>query len=309
MSVKVSVVIPAYNAEPYVAQTIESLLGQDLPGLEVVAVDDGSTDGTAEVLARYSDRVVVHRQPNAGQSAALATGWDLAGGDLLGYLSADDRLKPGALRRMVETLEAHPEVVLAYPDFDMIDAASRRLSTVRTQEFSRRALYGDLVCLPGPGAVFRRTAYEQAGPWRQDLRQMPDLDFYLRLGLCGDFRRVPEVLAEFRMHAGSTTYRATPHAYAEEPIVVVDSLLDRSDLPDDVVAWGRRTRSNAHLLAANVHARAGRAGPATRHLVSSGAAPPTVQTLRKAASVGAVFLEWRRERARARRASGPGAAR
>src|SRR5207248_4571681 len=90
-------------------------LAQDYPDLDIVAVDDGSTDATGVILARYEGRVKLHRQANAGQSAAMATGWNMTNGVFIGYLSADDRLKPAAVRRCVEELEAQPDVVLVYP--------------------------------------------------------------------------------------------------------------------------------------------------------------------------------------------------
>jgi glycosyltransferase involved in cell wall biosynthesis len=299
MTERVSLVIPAYNAEGYIAEAIDSALAQDYPGLEVIVVDDGSTDSTGDELSRYANRIVVHHQPNAGQSAAMAAGWQLGGGDLLAYLSADDRLRPHAVRRAVEALRLLPETVLVYPDFDVIDARSQRLFTVQAPDFSRRSLFADFTCLPGPGALFRRSAYEQAGAWRTDLKQIPDLDFYLRLGLLGDFHRIPEVLADFRMHADSTTYSPAPYGHGEEPMIVVDSLFARALLPDDVIRWRRRTRANAHLLSASVHARAGRGWSAAKHVAAS-ASSPSAQTPKKTASVALNYLEWQRARRRRR---------
>src|ERR1700761_699938 len=105
MPSKVSIVVPAFNAADYIAETMDSLLAQDYRDLEIVAVDDGSTDRTGEILARYGDLVRLHRQSNAGQSAAMAKGWDITDGTMIGYLSADDRLKPGAVSHCVAELE------------------------------------------------------------------------------------------------------------------------------------------------------------------------------------------------------------
>ncbi|KJC42513.1 hypothetical protein UP09_18630 [Bradyrhizobium sp. LTSP885] len=269
MSPKVSIVVPAFNAADYIAETIDSLLAQDYPDLEIVAVNDGSTDETGAILARYAGRIRVHRQANAGQSAAMAVGWNMTDGSLIGYLSADDRLRPTAVRRCVEELNARPDVVLVYPNFDVINERSRLLFTVKAPDFSHRALYGELHCLPGPGALFRRAAYEQAGPWRTDLRQIPDLDFLLRMALVGDFYHISEVLAEFRMHAQSTTYRAVAFERGEEPLAVIERLFARRDLPAEIRRWERQARANADLLSAAIHGRSGRAGIAIRRLVES----------------------------------------
>jgi glycosyltransferase involved in cell wall biosynthesis len=270
---KVSIVIPAFNAADYIVETIDSLLAQDYPDLEIVAVDDGSTDATGAILARYEGRIRLRRQANAGQSAAMASGWNMTDGTFIGYLSADDRLKPTAVRRCAEELEAHSDVVLVYPDFEVIDERSQPLLTVKPPDFSRRALYGALHCLPGPGALFRRAAYERAGPWRTDLRQIPDLDFFLRMAIEGDFYHLPEVLAEFRRHSRSTTYRAVPFERGEEPLQVVESLFARPDLPVDIRRWERSARANADLLSAAIHGQSGRPGVAVWRLAASFAYP------------------------------------
>lgn len=281
-------VVPAYNAADYVVEAVESLLAQDYPNLEIIVVDDGSTDGTAELVAGFGDRVKLHRQPNAGQSAAMATGWSMGKGEFLGYLSADDRLRPQGVRRCAEELASRPDAALVYPDFDIIDERSVRTTTVCPPDFSRRALYAELHCLPGPGALFRRSAYEEIGPWRSDLRQIPDLDFFLRLGLKGDFYHIPEVLAEFRMHAQSTTYRAVPFERGEEPLKMVEEFLARADLPSDVRSWQRSMRANARLLSAAIHGRSGRFSLAAKRLAAAAIAEPRAAVSRKA--LGHVLL-------------------
>ncbi|TPL07933.1 glycosyltransferase [Mesorhizobium sp. B2-4-14] len=277
---RVSLVVPAFNAAEYIGETIESLLVQDYPNLEITVVDDGSTDATSDIAATFSGKVKLHRQVNAGQSAAMTVGWAMSTGEVLGYVSADDRLRPAAIRRCVEELMARPEVVLVYPDFHIIDERSVLRSTLRPPDYSRRALFAKLHCLPGPGALFRRAAYEKAGSWRSDLRQIPDLDFFLRLGLQGSFHHLPAVLAEFRMHSASTTYRAVPFERGEEPQRMVDAFFRRHDLPDDIRRWERETRANASLLSAAIHGRSGRTGIALRRVAAAALHPPTLASLK-----------------------------
>lgn len=277
---RVSLVVPAFNAAEYIGETIGSLLAQDYQDLEITVVDDGSTDGTSEIAANFGGKVRLHRQANAGQSAAMTAGWAMSTGAVLGYISADDRLRPPAIRRCVEELMARPEVVLVYPDFNIIDEHSVLRSTLRPPDYSRRALYANLHCLPGPGALFRRCAYERAGSWCSDLRQIPDLDFFLRMGLEGNFYHLPEVLAEFRMHSGSTTYRAVPYERGEEPQRMVEMFFARQDLPDDIRKWERETRANASLLSAAIHGRSGRTVVAMRRLTAAALHLPTLTSLK-----------------------------
>lgn len=266
---QVTIVVPVYNGEDYIEETLNSLLQQDYKNVEIIVVDDGSSDGTATILMKYADRLTVFSQANAGQSAALANGWRAAAGKLIGYLSADDRLAPNAISGCVAALTRAPQAVLAYPDFNIIDEASRHISVVRPQDYSRRALYADLICLPGPGALFLKSAYEAAGPWRSDLRQIPDLDFFLRLALQGDFVHVREVLADFRRHSGSTTYRKAPFERGEEPQRMLDAFYSRQALPADVLAWRSDAYANALLLSAMIHGGSGRRGMALRKMLAA----------------------------------------
>ena len=126
----VSMVVPAYNHARFLEQAVESVLAQTYPAVELIVLDDGSTDGTREVLAKYGD-IRWETQTNMGQAATLNKGWGMASGDLLGYLSADDYLHPEAVKSAVECLERHADAVLAYPDFVQVNDRSRPLRTDR----------------------------------------------------------------------------------------------------------------------------------------------------------------------------------
>ncbi len=292
-------VVPAFNAGPYVAEAIESVLAQDYPAFDVIVIDDGSTDDTAAVASRFAARATVLRQANAGQSAALTAGWARASGDLLGYLSADDRLRPGALAAMARALADAPDAVLAYPDFGLIDAASQPIGTVTPPNYDEALLVRDLHCLPGPGALFRRDAYQRAGPWDATLRQVPDLDFFLRLALFGPFVRVPQVLADYRVHAEAATYRPASAARADEPLRVVARYFQRPDLPDRIRRRARAATANALLLSGVMHGTSRRSGVAIRRFVRAGLTSPATLCTRKAAgfvgrSIAAQAGRWRR---------------
>src|SRR4051794_32661528 len=123
---RVTVVIAAYNEERFIAQAIESALAQDYPAklVDAIVVDDGSTDTTAAVAARYeaAGRVRVVRRGNGGNVAAMNTGFALATGDVVAVLDGDDLWPAAHLRRSVEVLEARLEVGLVYGDMTVIDA-------------------------------------------------------------------------------------------------------------------------------------------------------------------------------------------
>ncbi|MDR7453912.1 MAG: glycosyltransferase family A protein, partial [Armatimonadota bacterium] len=122
MRPRASVVITCHNQGAFLAQAIESALAQTYPGVEVIVVDDGSTDETAEVAARYPDVRLVS-QPRAGLPAARNAGLGLCTGDVVTFLDADDRLLPHAVETGVRALLAHPEAACVAGHYRLIDAA------------------------------------------------------------------------------------------------------------------------------------------------------------------------------------------
>src|SRR5882757_2071793 len=107
---RVSVVIAAYNSEAYIAEAIESVLGQTVPPDEVIVIDDGSSDGTRAVLDRFGDRIVAFTQTNSGQAVAVNKGLAMARGELIGFCDADDLWTPQKLELQLALLERHDDV-------------------------------------------------------------------------------------------------------------------------------------------------------------------------------------------------------
>lgn len=300
----VSIVVPAYNHTHFLAECIDSVLSQTYPSIELIVIDDGSTDGTSEMLAGYGKAFHWESQANAGQSATLNRGWTMSRGELLGYLSADDVLHPDAIAQAVAAFEAEPAIVATYPDFTLIDQHSNIVRSVAAPEFSRQGLVLDLICQPGPGALFRRAAWQRSGSWNPALRQNPDLDFWMRLALQGDFLRIPRALASFRVHEASQTYRRADVARAEEPVRIVASLLDRADLPPWVRDGARQARCSAQLACAQLHLHAARPGWAAKALMKAlREHPARVFSLRTGRMVASAILGRVLFRLRAYRAS------
>jgi glycosyltransferase involved in cell wall biosynthesis len=126
---RVSCIVTAYNYAEYLPEALESALAQDYPAdrLEIVVVDDGSTDATPEVLARYADRVNVIRQPNGGVNAATTTGLAAASGQVLTFLDGDDAWPADRLRLLIDGLHRFPRAGIAYGDMEVIDVAGETL--------------------------------------------------------------------------------------------------------------------------------------------------------------------------------------
>jgi GT2 family glycosyltransferase len=266
-SPRVTIVIPAYQAAGTIGEALASLTAQTYSNLEIIVVDDGSTDATAKIVRQIATkshgRIRTFWQENAGQAAALNAGWAQASGVYLGYLGADDVLYASAVETLVHFLEAHGEFFGAYPDYNLVDAHSKVIRRVYAPDYDSRDLIERSICQPGPGALFRRAAFECTGGWNPSLRQMPDFDFWLRLSRYGALARLAEPLAGFRVHEQSLTFAAPTVSRSEEAPNLMAAFL--ADAPKD--RWNSaRAMAWSHIIAARLHLRAGRLRAACRHL-------------------------------------------
>lgn len=237
------------------------MLTQTYPAVEYIVVDDGSTDITPDVIRSYANRLVSIRHENIGQAASLNKGWGLGSGDYLGYISADDRLLPSAVESLVQALDADPAAVVAYGDFNVIDETGAEIvAGKKTADYTKNGLLKDLICHPGPAALFRRDGFERVGGWDPQLRFVSDFEFWLRLCDVGHFVRVPKVLADYRVHRESGSVKALTPAKAEEIVTVMTAYWGTNcgRLAKDSIA-------KAHYCAAINHAHSGRARAAFYH--------------------------------------------
>jgi glycosyltransferase involved in cell wall biosynthesis len=250
----VSIVTPTYNQAEYLPESIRSVLAQDYPNIEYLVFDDGSTDDTPEVLRQFDGLVHWERHANMGQSGTLNKGWRQARGEYLGYLSSDDRLLPSAISVLVDALESHPDAVVVYGDFDLIDKHGKIVKKLTAPDYDQRQLVEELNCQPGVGALFRRSAFEKTGGWNPKLRKIPDFEFWLRVSRMGTFLRVPQTVGEYRVHEESTAIRALPRERSMEIVETMRAYWDN----DTSTPSARRSIARAHYSAAKNHLQSGR---------------------------------------------------
>jgi glycosyltransferase involved in cell wall biosynthesis len=198
-ALSISIVTPAYDVARFVADAIASARAQDVPGWEMILVDDGSRDGTALAAERAAEgdpRIRILRQPNAGVSAARNAGIAAARGAALLFLDADDWLAPDALRRLGAALEAAPQAVAAYGPWAAMDEAARPGDAPRRikagpfpeGDILDRLLVRNLL-VNGGHALIRRSAFDAAGGFDPALRYGEDWECWVRLALGGPFVR------------------------------------------------------------------------------------------------------------------------
>lgn len=208
---KVSVVIPTYNCKDYVQEAINSVLAQTYRDFELIVVDDGSTDGTGEVLKQFHSQIRYVYQKNQGSSAAQNRGIRMASGQLVAFLDHDDLWLPHKLERQVAYLDAHPDVALVCSSVLTIDADGSCLSRETEERFhlSEGQLPFETIFFRCPvltsTVLTKREALIQAGLFDVTLRYGDDYDMWVRLALQSPIAFIPEPLAYYRVHGGNTS--------------------------------------------------------------------------------------------------------
>lgn len=241
----VTVITPVYNGERYLEGVIQSVQEQDYPNVEHIVLDDGSSDGTLEVIKRHGDRLRWDSHENMGEARTVNKGFSMAKGEILGVVNSDDPLLPGAISTMVEHLLARPEVLVAYPDWLLIDGEGNITEHIKTYDYDYVEMLRRHHCMPGPGAFFRRKLVEEIGGRDPGFRYANDFDFWLRAGLVGEFMRVPETLATFRHHPAARSSSDLGLEMAEEPLRMTGKVYATPDLPLEVRKAKREAYSSA----------------------------------------------------------------
>ena len=205
---QVSVVIPAYNAAATLRQTLATVAEQTHADLEIVVVDDGSTDDTASLARDAGDeRLRVISVSNGGVARARNHGIEEARGDFVAFLDADDLWRPAKLERQVEVLAAHPDVGMCFAGAERIDEHERTVEVIPAYEYAdwceALLLYSVVVSGSCSSGMVRRELALEAGGFDPAFSQTADWDFWLRLSRITRFAPVSEPLVMYRTHAGN----------------------------------------------------------------------------------------------------------
>ena len=248
---KISVITPVYNGEIYIHETINSVLKAiENLDIEYLVIDDGSTDKTHEILQTYNQKIRVITQENQGESSAVNTGFNNAVGDFILVVSADDPLISGAIfDNVLEFFENNPEIVVWYPNWNMIDNDGKLIRTVYVDDYSDEKLIGRFICLPGPGAFIRKSAALRIGGRRKKWKYVGDYDFWLRISRVGKLTKRDAILAQWRFHDESTSIANRGLEMYRERIEVIEEFIEEFQIRGDL---SRMARSHALYYAARL---------------------------------------------------------
>lgn len=215
--VRIAAVIPTFNYGRFISRAIESALRQTRPPDEILVVDDGSTDDTAQVLAGFGDAVRVMKTPRVGVSLARNRGWRAVDADLIALLDADDNWRPTKLERQLEVMAEYPEVIAVGCGNRILDPNGRELmvrfypnpSRDRGERLRQIATRTAWVGSSNSGVLVRRSVLAQVGGFDETLAAAEDWDLWLRLAALGEIRNVHDVLSEIHFHR-TGTFRGSP---------------------------------------------------------------------------------------------------
>jgi glycosyltransferase involved in cell wall biosynthesis len=230
----VSVVMPVYNTEAYLADAIGSILAQTFTDWELICVDDGSSDCSLDVLRRYEradSRIRVISRSNTGVARARNEGMALARGRYIAAMDSDDVALAERLRRQVDYMESHPECVglgaavrIVGPDLMPIKEELRALDH---ETIDSQALAGNGAAIRQPVAIFRTDAIRQVGGYRNELLAQEDTDLYLRLAEIGRLANLPDLLLLYRQREDSFCRARRALVYQYRPKVIHDARIRR----------------------------------------------------------------------------------
>jgi GT2 family glycosyltransferase len=257
----VTIVTPSYNQAEYLEATIQSVLVQDYPNLEYLIVDGGSTDGSLEIIRKYSDRLAWWvSEPDQGQAEAINKGLRRARGEVVAWLNSDDLYLPGAIQRAVSALNANSGLGMVFGEALTIDPQGHPLNKLTFGEWGLPELMRfRIICQP---AVFmRRSALEHGGYLDENFHFMLDHHLWLRIANITPIQYIPELWAAARHHPTAKNVSQSA-VFAAETYRALDWLQSNPAFATRFQADRQRILGGANRLAGRYLLDGGLPGPA-----------------------------------------------
>jgi glycosyltransferase involved in cell wall biosynthesis len=208
MAPRISIVMPVWNGEKYLAAAIESCWAQTFPDFELIVVDDGSTDGTPEILHSYRDeRLMIHRLDHGGIVSALNFGIAQGRAEWIARQDADDVSMPDRIAQQWEAVQNNPKAALCFTDVSLLNESDEKVGRARLPR--TRALIALRLCFQCPivhsTVLFRKDTFAAAGRYNPTERHAEDYALWGRMLERGHFVALPDRLVQLRVHARSVS--------------------------------------------------------------------------------------------------------
>jgi hypothetical protein len=239
MIVRVSVLLPVYNCEAYLEQTLASLSAQTFGDFEVIAVNDGSSDGTRDILeahAKVDARFLPVHKSNGGIVSALNTALSVASGEYSARIDGDDIARSDRFAKQVAFLETNPDCVSVGSLYRMIDATGSvtgeqaPFGALRQTDLS--VFPPHVATLPHPSIMSRTAALREIGGYRTMFPHAEDMDMYLRLAKLGRLELIQEPLLDYRVHTGSLSSKHIEAQTDSSLLAILSAITVARGLPD-----------------------------------------------------------------------------
>lgn len=259
----VTIITPSYNQVAFIEETIQSVINQAGVQLEYFIIDGGSTDGSQEIIQRYSRHFSGWiSEPDKGQAEAINKGFTRATGKYIAWLNSDDLYLPDAVSKAVSVLEANPALGLVYGDAISIDPRGAVLNPLRFGDWGLEELLGfRIICQP---AVFmRRSVLEQAGYLDLSYHYMLDHQLWLRMARLAPIHHIPHPLAAARQHPGAKNVLQAA-AFGDEILRILAWIVKQPEFQPYFATHTGRINAGAYRLKARYLLDGGQPGPALK---------------------------------------------
>ena len=212
----VSIVTPSFNQANFLEETICSVLDQDYENLEYIIVDGGSTDGSLDIIEKYSHQFSWWvSEPDKGQTDAINKGFAKANGDILAWLNSDDTYLPGSISEAVSYLETHPDVGAVYGDCNLINEEGEVLGKFPARQTDYHRLMRGYVHIPQQSTFFRGDLWRKVGPLNPSFYFAMDYDLWVRLSKVAPLKYHPRLWANFRLHGDAKSVESDDRCWPE----------------------------------------------------------------------------------------------
>lgn len=218
---KISVITVCYNHVKYIEDCLRSVLDQDYPALEYIVIDGASTDGSPEIIQRYSSRLAYWvSEPDSGQTDALAKGFRHSTGEILCWINSDDQLEPGSLKRVADFFAANPEADVLTGDHIKMSEDGTPIELHRDLPFNAFLWHYTYNYTAQTSTFWRRKLYDDAGGMDLRFNVGMDSDLFARFGERANWHKTRDVLSRFRLHKQQKTQTLLQRMHDENRIVL-----------------------------------------------------------------------------------------